>query len=622
MCILLIVMCEITVAAAQTAQDSIRWDTIYNRLHRLSMTEPLYLSEIDLSVGELSVGDLLRHVAQVNGVNLCVKTDDNSMVSCNFRQVKVIDLLCYLCREYGLTIEVIGNIVSVNKPLPGPPSCHRVKVDYDTIRKELSYDLQGENLVEVVREISRLTGEKIVVPQWGYQQTVSGFSNGLSVTRAIKSLALSNGFQAEQSEGKVWNLWISPKDGAQSSVTFQSHPLFTPNQIHVDSNGRITVSVNRVSVQDIITEVCQQAHIDRIFLSPLERQVSLYVHDIDMSSLFNVLFAGTSFLYREENGVYLFGAGDQQKTLVSTVVIPMRYRTVEHLQELIPESLKTGVQIQSFPEQNSFIVSGNNRQIMDINEFLKSVDQSVPLITIEVMIVDSRKSTAQEIGMTAGLGEKPVKTGGRLSPGVDLILSATSVNKLINSFNGFGSVNLGKVTPNFYLTLKALEEAGTIELRSTPKLSTLNGHEANLKSGETRYYKEVQNNIMGTQNPIQSESYLWKNIEANLSLKIVPFVSRDGKITLSIEIEQSEFTAREEKDAPPGMATRSFKSQIKVDNEEMVLLGGIDRNSREKSSSGLPFIARVPILKWLFGTSANHKIDEKLSVFIKPTVIF
>ena len=193
---------------------------------------------------------------------------------------------------------------------------------------------------------------------------------------------------------------------------------------------------------------------------------------------------------------------------------------------------------------------------------------------------------------------------------------------MIHSFNGLGSVNLGKVTPNFYLTLKALEEAGTLELRSTPKLSTLNGHEASLKSGETRYYKEVQNNIMGTQNPIQSESYTWKSTEADLSLKIVPYVSSDGKITLTIEIEQSEFTAREEKDAPPGTATRSFKSRIRVDNEDMVLLGGIDRNTREKGSSGLPLIARIPVLKWLFGVSTDNKVDEKLSIFIKPTVIF
>ena len=97
--------------------------------------------------------------------------------------------------------------------------------------------------------------------------------------------------------------------------------------------------------------------------------------------------------------------------------------------------------------------------------------------------------------------------------------------------------------------IKALEEKGGLEVMSTPKLSTLNGHEAVLKSGETQYYKEVMNNIIGTQNPIQSESYTWKSLEANMTLRIVPFVSADSTITLDIEIEQSEFTAREEKSA-------------------------------------------------------------------------
>jgi type IV pilus assembly protein PilQ len=110
-------------------------------------------------------------------------------------------------------------------------------------------------------------------------------------------------------------------------------------------------------------------------------------------------------------------------------------------------------------------------------------------------------------------------------------------------------------------------------------------------------------------------------MKANLEINITPFVSSDGLITLEIEITQDEFTDRVEADGPLGMATRSFKSTIRVENEEMVLLGGIDRNSKDVSNRGLPFIARVPVLKWIFGTSTNNKEDRKLNVFIKPTLV-
>jgi type IV pilus assembly protein PilQ len=187
--------------------------------------------------------------------------------------------------------------------------------------------------------------------------------------------------------------------------------------------------------------------------------------------------------------------------------------------------------------------------------------------------------------------------------------------------NGFGAINIGKVGPGFYLDLQLLEDNGMIEMQSTPKLSTLNGHEATLTSGETRYYKEMANNYYGSQITMATESYIWKPIDANLEIKITPFVSEDRQITLDISIDQTEFTAREEAEAPPGTATRSFKSLIRVQNEEMVLLGGIDQNLTETNSRGLPWVARAPILKWFFGKNRDNKSEHRLNVFIKPTLV-
>lgn len=305
----------------------------------------------------------------------------------------------------------------------------------------------------------------------------------------------------------------------------------------------------------------------------------------------------------------------------SVKVVAMRYRSVATVEDLIPERIKEGVQIKTFPDLNSIILSGEALRTSRVEEFLRSIDRRVPLVTMEIIIADVTKTDIREAGVEAGIGQAPVQTSGTLSPGIDMTLGAASVNNLINSFNGFGSVNLGKVNPNFYMTLKLLEQRGDITINSTPRLSTLNGHEATLKSGEKRYYKEIINSYFGSQTPIQNESYTWKDVEANMSIKITPFVSEDQHITLDIEIEQTEFTDQAANEAPPGTATRSFKSLIRVQNEEMVLLGGIERNSTNKSSGGIPFVARIPVLKWIFGSATDNKTDNKLSIFIKPTII-
>ena len=192
-----------------------------------------------------------------------------------------------------------------------------------------------------------------------------------------------------------------------------------------------------------------------------------------------------------------------------------------------------------------------------------------------------------------------------------------------NAFNGLGLVNLGPVGPNFYADLKLLEEDGVVTLRSTPKLSTLNGHKAVLKSGEVKYYKESQVNIIGTQNPLQSESYLWKNVEASFVLDMTPIVSADSTITIRIDLNQDEFTERDNGDltAPPGMTKRGFNSIVKVKDGEMILLGGIEKNLTEDSSKGLPWIARVPVLRLLCGNVTRTKQTQKLNVFIRPTIV-
>ena len=618
------------VVRGQAGAPKVCLDSVRVRLERAARLDSTYFSEIDLSIGHLSIGELLRNIARVHGVNLCVKVDEGRMVTCNFNRARLIDLLYFLCREYNLELDVVGNIISLSEPVPLVVAPREPKIETDSTKKRLYYDLLDDGLVAVMKRVTALTGEHVVIPKSLYGNRVSGYSAGLPVLEAIRTLASVNGLEIERDKNGVWRFEAPlPPAGGNPALasSYVKRRNFTPDQVNVDSTGRVSVSLNRGNIHDVVLEIFERLGMSRLFLTSLDQQTSVFVKDVDVPTLLNVLFAGTPFTYQVEGGIYIFGSTTNDKTLVTTRVVPLRYRTVDKVVELIPTAMKpAGTQVQMFAEQNSIIVSGTSRQVELVERFLESIDQSVPLVTIEVLIVDSKKSVIHEVGIEAGIGKDgPATTAGTLSPGVNMSLSATSINRLINSFNGFGSINLGKVTPDFYMSLQALEATGNIELRSTPKLSTLNGHSATLKSGETKYYKEVQTNYYGSQTPVPSESYTWKPVEANLKLDITPFVSRDGKITLQVKIEQSQFTEREGKideEAPPGAVTRSFESQVQVRDGEMVLLGGIDNNTREKSSSGIPFIARIPVLKWLFGKTKNNKVDQKLNVFIKPSVIY
>jgi type II secretory pathway component HofQ len=113
----------------------------------------------------------------------------------------------------------------------------------------------------------------------------------------------------------------------------------------------------------------------------------------------------------------------------------------------------------------------------------------------------------------------------------------------------------------------------------------------------------------------------WKSVKAELGVKITPNISADNNVTLAIEVNQSNFTARIEPDAPPGQVSRTFNSLIRVKDGDMILLGGLEEIKKQDTGSGVPFLARVPVLKWFFSRRLKDNSDKKLNIFIKPTII-
>ena len=610
-----------TPAAAQPS-DSVRLSRIDAQLTALVERDSMFRQQVDITSGRLSLSELLRNIARASGVNLSVRSVEDIPVSCNFRRARVDDLVRFLCREYRLDIACGGNILSIFPAAAAVAPAPDPDLTYEASDTTLSYDLRGERLIDVAKKIARLSSRNVIVPEPLYDCKVSGYVQRMSFGAAMRTLASVNGLQVEANAQDVWMLWReepAAQGGTNTSYpTYARRRQFTPDELRVDSLGRITARIARSDVQDVILDLCDDLKLDYYFLSPMHLTAGIWVENTDFETLLSVLLKGSPYSYYMERGIWIFGTAATD-ALTSACVLPLVYRAVSNVEQIIPEALKRHVAVKTFPDLNALILSGDRRDVARVETFLRSVDRPVPLITMEILIADVTKSKIHEIGIGAGMGDKRVKTSGTLAPGVDMTFGAGAVNNLLGRISG--SVNLGRVTPNFYLSLQALEEDGTIRLLSTPKLSTLNGHQAVLTSGEKQYYKEVQNNYYGTQNPISSESYQWRSVDANLSIKVTPYVSEDRQITLDIEFEQTEFTDRKAEDAPPGTATRSFRSIVKVQNEEMVLLGGLDRNTMENSSRGVPFLARVPVIKWFFGKEKRNKVERTLNIFIKPTVI-
>jgi len=337
----------------------------------------------------------------------------------------------------------------------------------------------------------------------------------------------------------------------------------------------------------------------------------------------NSNYAGTSNFNSNANSNRQVSNNNRQTINTNkTNTFSNRDNQLESLINILPDDVVKDLKVSVDVELNSFIVSGPSQNIERFKKFIEYIDKPVPVILIEVMLLEVNKSATVETGVSWGIGTEPVTTQGNLYPTTDLTLGANTVNRIIGGFNGFGSWNLGQVVPNFFAKIKAMETNGDIKIRSAPKLSALNGHRANLSIGETTYYAVTQRDIIGSQNPQTSTITNYQPIDAEFAINIKPLVSGDGQITLDINVIQSTFNGNKiAEDAPPGVNSREFNSIIRVKNQDMVILGGLEEKIKNDTGTGVPLLARIPVIKWLFSKKKREDTKKKLTVLIKPTII-
>ena len=702
-----------------------RIQNIRNNLEVLALDTPAFNEtlKLEVNVSNVSLPNFLMAVSKVHGLNMSVSNDvSNITIVNNFADVTISDLLVFLCKEYNLTIDFTGSILSIKQftaPKPVPEE-KIIKVEYSPNTELISLDISNDPLEKVFRKVMEVSGKNLLFSNELKTRSLNAFMNKVPFDKAMEKLANINGLIYSKSRDGFY-LFSAPENKANPTKRLGGHYPGMSYKVLDTINKILNVDFNESSISTIIEALSHDLQLDVYTATPLEQAgtVTFNAKNIYYDDLLTHIFESQSrgaipnvvdtpqrnqsgrsrpdrtdsapnrqslenFTFKKENNIYFFGTEDQL-SLRKVEIIQMMHRSVELLSDpssyqgggrsagrtntgsvnyygngansgglgnqgglnnrrsintqssnfgayqngvealvnILPEEIKSGLDIKVDFELNSFFVSGPASKIQRFKSFIKEIDKPVPVVLIEVMIIEVRKSASVETGISWGIGNEPVNTVGSTFPSLDMTLGANTVNKVIGGFDGFGSFNIGKVVPEFFATIKALEENGNIKIRSTPKLSTLNGHRANLSIGETTYYVITNQNFFGSQVPTTSEIRNYAPIDAELGVSIKPLVSGDGQVTMEINVIQSDFSGeRIEEDAPPGLTSREFSSIIRMQNQDLAILGGLEEKIKNDSGSGVPLLARVPIIKWLFSKRKREDSKQKLTILIKPTVIY
>ena len=157
----------------------------------------------------------------------------------------------------------------------------------------------------------------------------------------------------------------------------------------------------------------------------------------------------------------------------------------------------------------------------------------------------------------------------------------------------------------FGANVELLEKQDIARTLAHPRLVCKSGEKAEfVAGGEIPIVLVLQNTSF-----VQYKKY-------GIILRISPIVHRDGRISASVEAENSELDLSVSVNDYPGLITRSVDTFVTLDKDKVLTLSGLVSETNAKDVDKVPVIGNFPILGELFKSRSFNNDDTELVIFL------
>ncbi len=290
--------------------------------------------------------------------------------------------------------------------------------------------------------------------------------------------------------------------------------------------------------------------------------------------------------------------------------------------------------VQQLLSQNALIVRGTPDQIALAEKLVEDLDKARPEVIVDIAVMQISRDKSRTLGLNpptsasvtlqSNIGTTTTAPTTNPTTGLPTTTPSTNTNGLnLNSLGNLNATDFQVTIPS--ANLSAIMSDSDTKMIQNPQIRSLDNQKASLKIGERLPVAtgSFQPGIGGVGiNPLVNTQFQY--IDVGVNIDVTPHVHSDREVTLKISMEISSEISQ----ANIGGITQPIIGQKKVDlgeirlrDGESSLIGGILDDSQTRSLSGIPGLAQIPILKYLFGqTTTDHSSDETVFA-ITPHVI-
>ena len=294
---------------------------------------------------------------------------------------------------------------------------------------------------------------------------------------------------------------------------------------------------------------------------------------------------------------------------------------------------KVKVSIQPDAALNALVIRADPSTMLEMKEIISELDVRRLQVLIEAAIVEVTTDFSHKLGTELFAGDHAssniplgftAPTGTLAQILQNIASDALPTDLAVDEAPLFAGGRINEAGTSFGFLIRALASNSNVNLLSTPSITTMDNKKATISVGLNVPFRtgSTLTGSEGASNPFTTI----QRQDIGLTLEVVPHVHDGQLVRLEIIQEVSEIDERSVGNIGAAAAdlitnTRKIDTTVLVDNQEVIILGGLTRDKESYSESKVPVLGSIPVLGNLFKSQSKSFEKQNLLVFLRPTVL-
>src|SRR5438067_2572277 len=414
-----------------------------------------------------------------------------------------------------------------------------------------------------------------------------------------------------------------------------------PVELAAISNAPITLKLTE-DTKVIYETVGKLAGINVLFDPDYtSRRVKIELNGVTLQEALEIIALESKTFWRPVTPNTIFVASDnpaKRKEVEQSVIKTFYLANLSQPTELqdVVNALRQILEIsriQPLPSQGALVVRGTPDQIALAEKLVGDLDKARSEVIVEVASMQVSRDKTRNLGINP-----PTSATVALQSNINNTTSSTTTTTTTTSTTSSTSGNTNQINLNRLGNLNATDFVVTIpaatatalfsdsntKLIQNPQIRAVDGQKASLKIGDRVPVAtgSFQPGIGGVGiNPLVNTQFQYLDVGVNVD--ITPHIHGDRSVTLKVGMDISEVDSTTNIGGinQPVIGQRKIEHEIRLKEGEVNILGGILEHQDTKALTGYPWLAQVPILKYLFSQTNQERRDSEIVFVLIPHVV-